>query len=148
VADSLDCESLLPSREDIRIRLLASRNKLERRVLKIMFILIASIEVGPDVDRIVEATGLDAAFVHLIDRRMRKSGLWVADHLNQNPSDDLDAITCVLVADGLLVLDRKKDHERPGSCCGTRRRAKTANEALVPGMGVAEESRGRASDEE
>ncbi len=48
----------------------------DKLVSKCMFIMIASLDVGPDINRLVEYTGYPRKFIKAVSQRMRNADLW------------------------------------------------------------------------
>jgi hypothetical protein len=83
-----------------------------------LVVVISALEVGADVDRLIEYTGYGREFIEAISRRMRAAGLWtgeLVDDREWRDKDDefmADIFTHGLVAEGTLI--RKPDEN--GGC--------------------------------
>ena len=51
----------------------------DKLIAKCMVILLASVEVGADVDRLVEYTGYPREFIESVSQRMRNADLWIGE---------------------------------------------------------------------
>ncbi len=55
-----------------------------------MVVVISALEVGPDVDRLVEYTGYVKDFIEAISHRMRAARLWIGDLVDDREWRDKD----------------------------------------------------------
>ena len=83
----------------------------DKLITKCMLILIASLEVGADVDRIVEYTSYPREFIEAVSQRMRAADLWMGglvDHFgwfDQEENLTAEFYAHALIAKGDVVRD-------------------------------------------
>jgi hypothetical protein len=83
----------------------------DKLITKCMLILIASLGVGADVDRLVEYTGYPREFIETVSQRMRNADLWIGELVDDlgwwDQENNLTAefFARALVAEGDLVRD-------------------------------------------
>jgi hypothetical protein len=74
-----------------------------------MIVLMAALEVGANVDRLVERTGYNKTFIEGIEFRMRKAGLWIGEVVDDREwlDQDLEPLEGIfrhaLVAEGSVT---------------------------------------------
>jgi len=87
----------------------------EKLTTQCMLILFSALEVGADVDRLVERTGYSRELIEAISVRMRKAGLWIGKWVDDtvwwDPKGDLtsDFYAHAQIAQGLLLREWTKD---------------------------------------
>jgi hypothetical protein len=80
-----------------------------------MLILISALEVGANVDRLVEHTGYPREFIEAISLRMRNAGLWIGEWVDDigwwDPKGDLTSefYAQTQVANGQLLREWTED---------------------------------------
>ena len=81
----------------------------DKVISKCLLILLASVEVGADVDRIVEYTGYLREFIEAVSQRMRAADLWMGELVDdfgwfdQEQNLTAESYAHVLIAKGDLV---------------------------------------------
>ena len=84
------------------------RNPKDKEINECMIIVIVALEVGANVNRLVERTGYKRDFIRSISLRMRKAALWVGELVDDREWWDrrsqplLGIFTHALVAQGTL----------------------------------------------
>lgn len=90
----------------------------DRKIAECMVVVISALEVGADVDRLVEYTGYGRDFIEAISRRMRAARLWIGELVDDREWRDKDEelmrdiFTHALVADGSLL----REVDENGGC--------------------------------
>jgi hypothetical protein len=80
-----------------------------------MMVLISTLEVGADVDRLVKQTGYSRRLIEAISVRMRKAGLWIGELIDDTTWYDqqggltADFYSQALVAKGQLLREWTED---------------------------------------
>jgi hypothetical protein len=64
---------------DLKAEIETIEDPKQREIGQAMAILVSSIEVGPDADRLIEHTGFSPDFVRNIVDRMTQGGLWTGE---------------------------------------------------------------------
>ena len=83
----------------------------DKLIAKCMVILIASLGVGADVDRLVEYTGYPREFIESVSQRMRNADLWMGELVDyfgwfdQEENLTAESYAHALIAKGDLVRD-------------------------------------------
>ena len=81
----------------------------DKVISKCLLILLASVEVGADVDRIVEYTGYLREFIEAVSQRMRAADLWMGELVDdfgwfdQEQNLTAESYAHALIAKGDLV---------------------------------------------
>jgi len=91
------------------------RNDEDRRISECMVVVLSALDVGADVDRLVERTGYSREFIESISVRMREAGIWIGELVDdrewRNKDEELmsDIFRHALVAQGTLVREPNED---------------------------------------
>jgi len=62
-----------------------------KNITEHMIVVMAALEVGANVDRLVKRTGYNRKFVEGLELRMRKAGLWVGELVDDRECLDQDS---------------------------------------------------------
>ena len=90
----------------------------DRNIAECMVVVTSALEVGPDVDRLVEYTGYGRDFIEVISRRMRAARLWIDELVDDREWRDkdeelmADIFRHALVAGGSLL----RECDENGGC--------------------------------
>jgi hypothetical protein len=83
------------------------RDPEHKNLTEHMIVVMAALEAGANVNRLVKRTGYNRKFIESIERRMRKAGLWVAELVDDQECLDLESpygiFSHALVAQGTVT---------------------------------------------
>jgi hypothetical protein len=90
----------------------------DKRTSECMVVMVAALEVGADVDRLVEYTGYPREFIETISRRMRRARLWVGELVDDREWwDERENLTSGFLAHALVAQGQLIRVGRQGGGC-------------------------------
>jgi len=76
---------------DLKRQVASMKDPENRNITQHMIVVMAALEVGANLDRLVARTGYPREFIEGISLRMRKAGIWIGELVDDRELSDQDS---------------------------------------------------------